>query len=300
MTMDESREQNLKSWESRVDVHAGSKMYDLDGMVSGAKQFSDMFAFDVEPLGDVTGLDTVHLQCHIGTDTVSLARLGARVTGLDFSPAALEVARDLAARCGVDARFVESELYGAVDALGREQFDLVYTGVGSLGWLPDITGWARVVAELLRPGGRLYLREGHPMLWALDPERDDQLLVVGYPYFETEEPEVFDVPGTYTDGDASGIETVSHEWNHGLGEIVQAVLEAGLTLTRLVEHDFAEWKALDWMEVDDEGHWRLPDHRERLPVMYTLEARKPRELSGSGRSLPLIEAGGVVRRSTSS
>lgn len=276
MTMDESRAQNLKSWESRVDVHAGSRMYDLDGMVSGAKQFSDVFAYDVEPLGDVVGLDTVHLQCHIGTDTVSLARLGARVTGLDFSPAALEVARDLAARCGVDARFVEAELYGAVDALGREQFDLVYTGVGSLGWLPDITGWARVVVELLRPGGRLYLREGHPMLWALDPERDDQLLVVAYPYFETEEPEVFDFPGTYTDGDASGVETVSHEWNHGLGEIVQAVLEAGLTLTRLVEHDFAEWKAFDWMEVDDEGHWRLPDHRERLPVMYTLEARKPR------------------------
>jgi SAM-dependent methyltransferase len=274
MTMDESREQNLKSWESRVSVHAASKMYDLDGIVSGAKQYSDIFAFDVEPLGDVSGLDAVHLQCHIGTDTVSLARLGARVTGLDFSPAALEVARDLAARCGVDARFVEAELYRAVDALGREQFDLVYTGVGSLGWLPDITGWARVVAELLRPGGRLYLREGHPMLWALDPDRDDQLLVVGYPYFETEEPEVFDFPGTYTDGDASGVETVSHEWNHGLGEIVQAVLEAGLTLTRLVEHDFAEWKALDWMAVDDKGHWRLPDHRERLPVMYTLEARK--------------------------
>ncbi len=255
------------------------------------------------------GLDTVHLQCHIGTDTVSLARLGARVTGLDFSPAALEVARDLAARCGVDARFVEAELYGAVDALGREQFDLVYTGVGSLGWLPDITGWARVVAELLRPGGRLYLREGHPMLWALDPERDDQLLVVGYPYFETEEPEVFDFPGTYTDGDASGVETVSHEWNHGLGEIVQAVLEAGLTLTRLVEHDFAEWKALDWMEVDDKGHWRLPDHRERLPVMYTLEAaqvigpRTPesgvRGPNTSIQSQPLPSGGGPRARSAS-
>ena len=172
-------------------------------------------------------------------------------------------------------RFVESEVYSAVDALGREQFDLVYTGVGSLGWLPDIKGWARVVADLLRPGGRLYLREGHPMLWALDPERDDQLLVVGHPYFETEEPEVFAFPAPTPTVTHPGIAT-SHEWNHGLGEIVQAVLEAGLTLTRLVEHDFAEWKALDWMEVDGEGHWRLPDHRERLPVMYTLEARKPR------------------------
>jgi SAM-dependent methyltransferase len=276
MTMDESREQNLKSWESRVGVHATSKMYDLDGIVSGAKQYSDIFAFDVEPLGDVSGLDAVHLQCHIGTDTVSLARTGARVTGLDFSPAALEVGRDLADRCGLDVRFVESELYGAVDVLGREQFDLVYTGVGALGWLPDIKGWARVVADLLRPGGRLYLREGHPVLWTLDPERTDQLLVLGYPYFETEEPEIFEFAGTYTDGDASHVVATTHEWNHGLGEIVQAVLDAGLTLTRLVEHDFAEWKALDWMAVDDKGHWRLPEHRERLPVMYTLEARKPR------------------------
>ena len=171
-------------------------------------------------------------------------------------------------------RFVESELYGAVDALGREQFDLVYTGVGALGWLPDIKGWARVVADLMRPGGRLYLREGHPVLWALDPERTDELLVLGYPYFETEEPEVFEFAGTYTDGDASHVVATTHEWNHGLGEIVEAVLDAGLTLTRLVEHDFAEWKALSWMDVDGEGHWRLPDHRERLPVMYTLEARK--------------------------
>jgi SAM-dependent methyltransferase len=270
---DASRAANLKNWESRVPVHALSRTYDLDGLVSGRKQLSDVVAFDAPHLGDLTGLDVVHLQCHIGTDTLSLARLGGRVTGLDFSPAALEIARDITTRAQLDVTFVESELYAAVDALGPSRFDLVYTGVGALCWLPDITRWAEVVAALLRPGGRLYLREGHPVLWAtedLGPGR----LELKYPYFERPEATRFDQLYTYTDGDALA-EPVSYEWNHGLGEIVQAVLDAGLTLTRLTEHDELDWPAYPWFEDIGNGRWRVPGDRTLVPLEYTLEATRP-------------------------
>jgi 2-polyprenyl-3-methyl-5-hydroxy-6-metoxy-1,4-benzoquinol methylase len=224
----------------------------------------------------VAGLDVVHLQCHIGTDTVSLGRLGARITGLDQSVPALEEARRLATAAGVEATFVESDLYGAVEALGPARFDLVYTGVGALNWLPDVRRWAEVVAALLRPGGRLHLREGHPMMWALDEDRSDGLLVVKYPYFETAEPLVFEGEGgTYVTTDQVFTKNTTHEWNHGLGEIVTAVLDAGMELTRLDEHTTVPWDALPGMMFDTGGgEMQLVEHAERLPVSYTLQARK--------------------------
>ena len=272
MALDESRQTNLRNWESRVPIHVASQTYDVDGLASGRRQLSDVVEFDAPHLGDISGLDVVHLQCHIGTDTVSLARLGARVTGLDFSPSALDAGRVLAMRAGLDVKFVESELYGAVDALGANSFDLVYTGVGAIGWLPNIRGWAHVVAALLRPKGRLYLREGHPVLWALDDNASDSL-VVKYPYFETAAPIVVENTQTYTDGPEVASPT-THEWNHGLAEIIQALLEVGMTITRFVEHDFCEWQALPSMVQDDDGRYRLPAAlRDRVPLMYTLEAR---------------------------
>lgn len=174
---------NLANWNSRVAFH--ERGYGLDRYRADPEHLSDVVRFDLPRLGDVTDLDVVHLQCHIGTDTLSLARCGARMTGLDFSAPALEVARRLAADCGADVEYVEAELYGAVEALGRERFDLVYTGIGALNWLPDIRRWARVVSALLRPGGRLFVREAHPMLGTLAQPRADGLVVVEYPYFET-------------------------------------------------------------------------------------------------------------------
>ena len=273
--MDEHRRVNLANWESRVGIHVQSTTYDVAGLVAGTRRLSDVVAFDEAFLGDLTGLDVVHLQCHIGTDTLSLARLGAprSVTGLDFSPSALDAAREMATAAGLAITYVESELYGAVDALGRERFDLVYTGVGALGWLPDIKGWAKVVADLLRPGGRLYIREGHPVLWALDDTRPDTELVLGFPYFETAAPIEWESEITYTDGDHKVASPFTREWNHGLGEIVQAVIQAGLTVTRMAEHDFCEWQALPWM-VERDGRYYLPEKPERVALMYTLEARK--------------------------
>lgn len=277
MTFDEYRDANRRNWNSRAPVHAASKMYDLDGFAAHPERLSGVVDFDRRTMGDVTSQRLLHLQCHIGTDTLSWAKLGAQVTGYDLSPTSLEVARGLAERCGLAARFVEGELYDAPDVLDGERFDIVYTGTGALNWLPDIRRWAQVVAALLEPGGTLFLREGHPMLWALDHDRPDDLLVVATPYFETEEPLRWDEPETYTDNPGIEIEhTVTYEWNHGLGEVLSAVLDAGLTIRSFTEHREIEWQAWHLFELDaDTGRWALPAHlRDRVPGMYTLVATK--------------------------
>ena len=275
--MEDYAELNRASWDERAPAHAASRDYAVDQFASDPGHLSEVVRFDLPLLGDIGGLRCIHLQCHIGTDTVSLARLGADMTGLDFSPASLAQARRIARLAGADVRFVEAAVYDAPGALGPEPFDLVYTGIGALCWLPDIARWARVVAGLLRPGGRLFIREGHPVLWALDDPRPDGLLAVEYPYFEREEPMVFDEGGTYVETDAVFTHNRTHEWNHGLGEIVSALMAAGMDLTGLVEHDSVPWDALPGqMERIGGGEWRLADRPWRLPHTYTLQAvRRP-------------------------
>ncbi len=274
--MTDYREVNRTSWDERAPAHAASPDYALERFLSDSGFISDVVRFDLPLLGDVSGLRGAHLQCHIGTDTVSLARLGARMTGLDFSPQSLVEARALATRTQSDVDFVEGDVYDAVDLLGERTFDLVFTGIGALCWLPSITRWASVVARLLAPGGRLFLREGHPMLWALADPRLDGLLVVDHPYRETAEPLIWDEPGTYVETDHAFVSTITHEWNHGLGEIVSALLDEGLELTGLVEHDSVPWDALPgMMERLEGGEYRLADRPWRLPHSYTLQARMP-------------------------
>jgi SAM-dependent methyltransferase len=271
--MDGYREVNRASWDERVPAHVASPDYQVERFADDPDHLSEVVRFDLPRLGDVRGLRGVHLQCHIGTDTVSLARLGASMTGLDFSAPAVAAAQDLAARTGTDVRFVQSDVYAAADVLGPGQFGLVYTGIGALCWLPDIRRWAEVVAALLAPGGRLFLREGHPMLWALADQRDDGLLVVDHPYFERPEPMVFDDDGSYATTDVAFENTTTHEWNHGLAEIITALIDAGLELTGLTEHDSAPWAPFPgMMEKSADGEWRLADRPWRVPCTYTLQA----------------------------
>jgi SAM-dependent methyltransferase len=274
--MDRYVETNRASWDERAPAHAASPDYAFSRFIDDQTFLSDVVRFDLPRLGDLAGLKGVHLQCHIGTDTISLARLGAQMTGLDVSPASLTQARLLAERAGPRVEFVEAELYDAVSVLGAEAFDFVFTGIGALCWLPSIRRWADVVAALLTPGGRLFLREGHPMLWALDGERSDGLLAVEYPYFEHEDPIIEEAPGTYVETEASFTHNLIHTWNRGLGEIVSALLEAGLELTMLVEHDSVPWDALPGQMTRIElGEWRLTDRPGRLAHSYTLQAIKP-------------------------
>jgi len=223
----------------------------------------------------VVGLEVLHLKCHIGTDTLSLARLGCRrVVGLDFSAPAREAAGHLARQCGATIDYVESELYDAVEAVGGERFDLVYTGIGALCWLPDIRRWARTVSALLRPGGRLFMREGHPMLWALSDPRPDGMLMVEYPYFET-----VGVPlairHIYVVHDEPLASPDLVHFNHGLAQVISALMEAGILLTAIEEHDTVPWNPLgDAMEDVGQGEFRLRNDAARLPATYTIQATK--------------------------
>ncbi len=272
---------NLARWDESVAIHAASEGYDLAGFLRGEKT---LYPVETDEVGDVRGKTLLHLQCHFGMDTLNWARLGARVTGLDFSGTAIDRARELATQIGInDATFVQANVYDAPNVV-HDQFEVVYTGIGALCWLPDIRRWADVVSKLLKPGGFVYVYEGHPMLWAMDDERADHELVAQSPYFETEHPNEWVGESTYVDGPPLK-NLKSYDWNHGLGEIVTALIKAGLRLDFLHEHREAVWQALPWMvRTDGESKpqryarrtaWQLPiEQRDRCPLMYSLKATK--------------------------
>lgn len=277
---------NRAWWDHVVPVHEASRGYDREGFLRGEKPLCPVELAELGPL--VEGRSLLHLQCHFGMDTLNWARLGARVTGLDFAPQAIEAARRLSEDSGVPGRFVEANVYDAPSALEGERFDIVYTGIGALIWLPDIERWARAVADCLAEGGRLYVYEAHPMLVTLaDNGSAARALEVVYPYFERPEPTENDLDVTYVDGPSLEV-TRNYEWNHGLGEVVTALIGAGLVIEFLHEHREVPWQALPSMEfVGDapqgaDGRyqsgrmWRLPEaQRDLVPLMYSLMARKP-------------------------
>ena len=271
-------EANRRNWDDRARLHAqGTTGYELDRYRDDREHISRVVAFDRTHLGDLEGLSVVHLQCHIGTDTLSLARLGAEVTGVDQSSVSLDAAQELFASVDTDGRFVEANVYDAVAALDGAQFDVVYTGVGAINWLPDIARWGQVVGALVAPGGRFLMRDGHPMAYAIDDGPfDDGVLRLKYPYFETVEPMTFDDAETYVDtGGAQLTDTVSHEWNHGIGDVFTALSNAGLQVTTLVEHRGLDWEMIPG-QVQIADQWFLPEpHRDAAPMMYTIAAVKP-------------------------
>jgi SAM-dependent methyltransferase len=273
--MEDYRTLNRASWDERAPAHARSSDYAVERFLEDPAFISDVVRFDLPLLGDVDGLRGVHLQCHIGTDTISLSRLGARMSGLDFSPPALEQGRRLAAATGAEVDFFEADLYDAVSVLQAGVFDLVYTGIGALCWLPSIARWAAVVSALLVPGGKLFIREGHPMLWALQDARPDGLLVVAHPYFEREQPDVWTDGGTYVETDTSFSHNTTHTWNHGLGEVFTALASSGMRVTAFAEHDSVPWDALPGqMERLANGEFRLIERPWRVAASYTLQAVK--------------------------
>jgi len=260
---------NRANWDDRVPIHVASQFYDVERWL---RERPGPRPWEIDALGDVADLDVAHLQCHFGLDTLALADAGARVTGLDFSGAAVAAAQTLAARAGLADRatFVEADVYDAARVLDR-QFDLVYVSLGALCWLPSVDGWAAQVATLLRPGGRLYLHESHPLAWALA----DEELHIEHPYFEEAEPYTDDCDVTYTDGEGRVAHTVTYEWNHALGEIVTAVLGHGLTITSFVEHDWTVWPRFPWLVPIEHGRWTTPPDRPRIPLSFTLLAARP-------------------------
>ncbi len=266
---DDWRRVNRAWWDERAPHHVASELYDVDGFRAGQ---SRLRPFERQELGDVAGRELVHLQCHFGLDTLSWARLGARVTGLDFSAPAVEAAARLAGEAGLDARFVCADLYDAVAALGRT-YDIVYTGIGALCWLPDIPRWAGVVAELLEPAGVLYLVEVHPIVDMLG----DEDLTVRHPYVH-DEPIAGDEPGSYATAQGPPFANVAtRSWNHPLSRVIGSLIDAGLSLELLHEHPYTVYRRWPFMRQDPDGRrfW-LPDEYPALPLLYSLRARRGR------------------------
>lgn len=265
------RAANRANWDERVPIHRGNR--------TGTYRIADFLAGDdrLHPiedgeLGSVDGARLLHLQCHFGLDTLRLARRGATVTGVDFSPAAIAEARALAARIGrEDARFVESDVYAAAEAV-EGRFDVVYTTWGTICWLPDLDAWARVIAAKLAPGGRFYFAEGHPFMAML--EQVDGRLVPSYPQdTPADRPLVFDATQTYT-GDPTPIRNSrTYEWIHSISRILTALDRAGLAVDWLHEHEVVPWPAFPMCVPVGAGMFRLPPDQPALPLALSLTAR---------------------------
>lgn len=262
---------NRRNWDERAIIHARDTTgcYPLDRVRSGEDRFHGVEAAE---LGDITGKRALHLQCHIGTDTLRLARRGGIATGLDFSAQAIRVARRLANEAGLKVDFVE----GLVDEAPRltpGPFDLVYVTWGTICWLSDMKVWARVIATVLAPGGELYFADAHPSFLLME-ERGGKLEPT-YD-FETpvDRPLAFKNETTYT-GDTTVLTHQStREWIHPLSAILNSLIEAGLSIKMFREHQILPWQGVPMMVPAPDGWWRLPDGHPRFPVSFSLRARK--------------------------
>ena len=268
--MNEHTAANRRHWDEVAALHAASEFYDLAGFKAGESKLKPV---ERDELGDVRGKSLLHLQCHFGLDTLSWAREGALVTGVDFSEPAIETAQALAAACGIKARFVLSDVYALPEQLGGH-FDIVYTSYGVLFWLPDVRPWAQVVAHFLKPGGTFYIVEFHPFAGIFDHEPEQTDLRVRYPYFRTEEPLRFEEDGTYADRDAKIVHRLTYSWLHPLGDIVTALIDAGLRIEFLHEFPFMTEQMLPCMEATADGAWRLTKHDGSVPLLYSIKATK--------------------------
>ena len=267
-----ARRINRAHWDALAAAHGQDAYYDTEALVAGADTLREAEQAGVrEAVGAVAGLDVLHLQCHIGFDSISLARRGARVVGADFSPASLDKARALARRCEVSVEFVEADATKLPVEL-HNRFDLVYATIGVICWIDDLTAWMRSAAAALRGGGKLLLVDIHPlylMMGSADPLRLD------FPY-ANDGPRAYDEPGSYAGADLPVAATETVEHGHSLAEVVNAALAAGLKIQRLDEHldsDFDPRGTL--LAPGDDGRYRLRIGGELLPVLFTLVAGKP-------------------------
>ncbi|MPZ85725.1 MAG: methyltransferase domain-containing protein [Actinophytocola sp.] len=266
---------NRANWDARTPIHAASAFYGLDGSRPAAGWFAD---YEWDDLGPLAGLDLLHLQCHLGTETIALAETGARTVGLDISGASVREARGLAADRGLAIDYVQADVHDAVAALGGRTFDVVYTGKGALCYLPDLDRWAGVVADLLRPCGSLYVVEFHPLLYALGvvpPADGSEELRVRGDFLAGRGAEERDATRTYTDGPALTEATVAYEWRHDVGEVVTALTGAGLGIDRLREDRRLPWPRWSTMVRDADGWFALPADAPLIPLLYALKATKP-------------------------
>jgi SAM-dependent methyltransferase len=261
---------NRKLWDGMVPFHVASDFYDVASFKAGR---SSLMRLEREEVGEVAGKTLLHLQCHFGMDTLSWARLRADVTGVDFSPAAIAKARELAAELGIVARFIESDVYKLPNVL-QESFDVVFASYGVICWLPDFPRWARIAAGYVKPGGFFYLVDAHPFATALDAENPDRPLRMTEPYDSRGVPTAYEAGGTYADPNANLPHKRSLEFNHPIGQIVTSLIDAGLRIEFLHEFPFAAWQQFPEATRRDDGYFYMPDEG-GVPLMFSVRATKP-------------------------
>jgi 2-polyprenyl-3-methyl-5-hydroxy-6-metoxy-1,4-benzoquinol methylase len=266
-------EENKQAWNKRTAVHKDSAFYDLASFKRGK---SSLNKIELEELGDVKGKSLLHLQCHFGMDTMSWAREGAIVTGVDLSDEAIKLAKELSAELNIPADFICANVYDLLSALKVSPtggdlegvFDIVFTSYGTIGWLPNLDAWAGIVAHFLKPGGTFYIADFHPVLWMLD----DNLEKIKYSYFNagviTEE-----ISGSYSDREAP-IRSIEHGWNHPFSEIITALLKHNLQVVQFNEFSYSPYNCFSNLEQGADGMWRIKGMDEKMPMMYSIKAVK--------------------------
>lgn len=255
---------NKKAWDNKTLVHAESDFYNLPGFLKGK---SSLNSIELDILGNIAGKKVLHLQCHFGLDTLSMARLGANVTGVDFSVKAIEKATEIAKAINANARFICCDVYDLHNHL-NEQFDIVFTSYGTIGWLPDLDKWAGVISHFLKPGGNFVFAEFHPVVWMFDNDFEK----IGYNYFkdaaiiETE-------TGTYADT-AAPLENEMITWNHSLGEVMGSLLNYNLVIKQFNEYNYSPYNCFRSAEEYEPGRYRIAHLGNKIPMLYSILAQK--------------------------
>ncbi len=262
-------EKNLKRWNETSQMHAKSKEYDLVGFIKGRNSLSSI---ELKALGNVSGKTLLHLQCQFGMDTLSWARLGAQVTGVDFSDVAIDLANSINEKLKLPAKFICTNIYDLPKVLD-EQFDVVFTSYGVLTWLPNIKKWAEIVSKYLKPSGMFLIAEIHPFTGVFDDEHPSEL-VYKYPYFHKKTPMHFKSEYTYTDSEKLVENVDMYEWQHSFSDILDSLINAGLTILQVKEYPYTCFQQFPFSKKCEDGFWRIEDNKYEIPLMFSIKATK--------------------------
>lgn len=255
---------NKQSWNKKTEVHLASDFYDLDGFLKGNTSLNDI---ELNLLGDVKGKRILHLQCHFGQDTISLARLGANATGVDLSDNAINKAQELAQKCNVNTNFICCNIYDLPKHL-NEQFDIVYTSYGTIGWLPDLDKWANLVSRFLKPNGKFVFVEFHPLVWMYD----NNFTKVEYSYFNVA-PIIETETGTYADREAPILDkTIT--WNHPTSEVLNSLIKNGLEINSFDEYDYSPYNCFRGAVEVGPKKYRIAAFDDKIPLVFSIVATK--------------------------
>lgn len=268
--MSEMTKKNELNWDDRVDIHLESEGYPIQSFQNGKTTLKSV---ELAALGDVKGKSILHLQCHFGLDTLSLARMGAKVTGMDLSTKAINAARAIAADQKLEAEFIACDLYDLPQHLDR-QFDIVLTSYGVLCWLSDLPRWGEIINRFLKDGGTFLIVESHPVADSLLQQGNDYS--VGYSYFDNG-PQEYDNDKTYVSSDKKLTQTITYQWSHSVADIMTALLAQGLRIEKFDEYPYTFFNRFPVMERDAAGWFILPGGRKDIPLMFSLIASKRAE-----------------------